>query len=68
MGHAVESDPQFKTTIEYLNESPEEERPVTYAPTRRAQPTGPPTETPILFPNGPPASFGMIALDAWAIA
>lgn len=55
------------TTMEYLNQSLEEERPVTYAPTRRAQPIDPPTETPILCPNGPPASFGMIALDAWAI-
>jgi len=50
--------------MEYLDQSLEEERPVSYAPTRRAHPSDPPTETPILCPNGPPASFGMMALDA----
>jgi len=39
---------QFMTTMEYLNQSLEDTRPVTYAPTRSAQLNEPPTETPIL--------------------
>jgi len=60
-------DLQFKTTIEYLNWSPEEARPVTKATTLKAHPRDPLTETPILCPKGPPTSFGIMALDTWAM-
>lgn len=53
--------------MEYLSQSLDDTRPVTYAPTRSAQLKEPPTLTPILWPNGPPESFGMIAFEACAM-
>lgn len=58
---------QFITTIEYRSQSVDETRAVTYAPTRKAQLSDPPTETPIIWPNGPPSSLGMMALEACAM-
>jgi len=59
---------QLSTTMEYLLKSVELIRLVEYAATRSAHARLPCTDTPMRLPHGPPASFGMIALDACAIA
>lgn len=61
-------DLQFRTTNEYRGQSAALSRAVTKALARKAQFELPPTVKLMRFPDGPPMSWGIVALDTCAIA